>query len=111
MSWGNHIPLGIDWPKNEPPPGDVREQRKAIFKAARDSQLIRQSLDCQHYLGLNGEDMMTNLAFNALVQLESFYKRFLQTVNIKADPPWVIAPKGPQHCAECGSSRIVEEIV
>jgi hypothetical protein len=86
--WNERITLGIVKPKEYPK--DVREMRKAIQDAARDSYLIRNALDSGRYMGLNGEDTYTLLAYHALIELERHFQVNMDYLNVMPSPPFIV---------------------
>jgi hypothetical protein len=87
--WSDKITLGLEKPEKEPT--DVREMRKAIEKACRDSSLIRQAFDTAYYMGLSGEDKYTLLAYHALRQLETHFQMSMKTLMLSPSPHSIAA--------------------
>lgn len=86
--WNDKISIGIATPKQEPK--DVREMRKAILDASRDSALIRNALDSQRYMGLSGEDTYTVLAYYALRELERHWQVNMAHLNMMPSPSVIL---------------------
>lgn len=86
--WDNKISIGLAKPEQEPK--DAREMRKAILDAARDSSLIRNALDTGRYMGLNGEDTYTLLAYHALRQLEHHAQLNMSYLNAMPSPSFIV---------------------
>lgn len=53
--------------------------------------LIRQTLNLAARDGLSGEDTMTILAFNALLQLETLYNQELEKARLSIKPHFIFA--------------------
>jgi len=64
---------------------DVSAMRRAITYGRRDSSLIARCLQIAEIQGLSGEETMTMLAYNALVELEGSWQRCmkLSALNIR----------------------------
>lgn len=54
------------------------DMRRRIYEASYESPLIRMCLQRADYEGMSGEDRYTVLAYNALVSLETYFKRCLE---------------------------------
>lgn len=57
---------------------DVSAMRKAITFGQRDSALINRCLRVAEHNGLSGEEMYVLLAYNALLQLEDFWRNHVK---------------------------------
>lgn len=86
--WNEKITLGLAKPEQEPK--DVRDMRKAILDASRDSSLIRNALDSGRYMGLSGEDTYTMLAYYALRELERHWQLNMDHLNAMPSPRMIV---------------------
>jgi hypothetical protein len=86
--WNDRITVGLTKPEKEPT--DIREMRKAIEEASRDSSLIRQAFDTAYYMGLSGEDKYTLLAYHALRQLETHFQVNMKSLMLSPSPQVVV---------------------
>lgn len=70
--------------------GDVRGMRKAIAFGNRDSTLINRCMRVAEHAGLNSEEMMTLLAYEALCMLEELFARELQRSMLDIRAPFFV---------------------
>jgi hypothetical protein len=66
---------------------DVSAMRKAITFGQRDSSLINRCLRIAEANGLSGEETYVLLAYNALLQLEDFWRDRLKLAVLDINPP------------------------
>lgn len=59
----------------------VQEMRKAIFRSRRNCTIVASCLANQECDGLSGEETMTMIAFDALVQLQRMYENTVDLIN------------------------------
>ena len=89
----NKIQMGIPAPRSIQ---EAEEQstadgmRRAIFKAQRDSGLIRELMIRADVMGLSGEDRYVSIAYNALVQLENVHQSLMEYIARTPLPPLVL---------------------
>lgn len=85
--WGR-IRIGIE-PEDRPDRAIVTpaEMRQAIDKAKYESALVGNCMRTADYAGFSAEDRYTLLAYNALVALETYYKRCLEMTMLYPQPP------------------------
>ena len=87
--------VGLQEPRSESERKEVETpdgMRRAIFKASRDSALIRHVEDMARIRGLSGEDKYVYLAYYALVQLERMNEMNLKFLNSHPYPGVLLSP-------------------
>lgn len=86
-----HIPLGIEPEQGLdamfPTPVKMRQE---IYKAMRNSALVRNTLDTADIAGVSAEDRYTMLSYHALVVLEIYYKKCLELTRLQPSPPFLM---------------------
>jgi hypothetical protein len=91
--WDMKMQMGLRAPRTAE---EVNQQatlngmREAIWKAMRDSPVIRSCLETARYNGLNGEDTYTMLAYHALIALENHWQRHSELLNLMPVPSIVV---------------------
>jgi hypothetical protein len=85
----SRITLGIPDPKDKEYIS-CEEMRRRIWDASHDSHLIRNALWAADAQGKNGEDRYTMLAYQALIQLEIFWRRTLDMSALMPSPSFVM---------------------
>jgi hypothetical protein len=74
------------------PPGSshvqasIQEKRKRIFRARYDSSIVSECFSVQEVEGLSGEELMTIIAYHALVALERTWVQYLDVISTRAQP-------------------------
>jgi hypothetical protein len=90
------IHIGIRAPESKADAEDANTldgMRRAIFRASRDSALVRNAMYAADVQGMSGEDRYVVLAYNALVLLESTHQRLMRCVERSPGVPLVFTDK------------------
>ncbi|HEX2652981.1 MAG TPA: hypothetical protein VHN11_04950 [Xanthobacteraceae bacterium] len=80
----NFPPQGLPPPEKEP--ASYNEMRQAMLRAYRDDNTIHAVFQQADYLGLNGEDRYTQLAYYALRRVHDLWKLNIQFANSMPAP-------------------------
>lgn len=73
----------------------VEGMRKRIYEYARADALTKTMLEHGRWNGLSGDDMMTALAYHALIEREKYRDMVLEQTMLQPMPPMIVTPPPP----------------